>query len=469
MKTGWLELLRGENAPRCAVVGGGMIMHAINVFIVTTILPTVVRDIGGLQYFAWNTTLYVVASLFGAASCARMLQRAGARRCYRLALSLFALGCGICAAAPSMPVLLAGRFIQGLGAGTLSALSWVMVRSLFPERLWSRAMAVISAAWGIATLTGPAVGGIFAEYHAWRAAFASLLAITPLFALLVELSLPRGLARPPAARTGMGYANLALLSASVLCVSAGSMSADPRLNALGLGLACAGFAVFVRREGAGGRRLLPRGACDPANPLGACYAAMALLLLGVNTEIFVPYFLQVLHGMRPIYAGYLSALMAGGWTVGSIATSPLTPRGVRVSLSAGPAALAAALFGMALLMPQPGGSMLQIAAIGVCLFAMGIGIGLCWPHLGTRAFAYAPEGEKDLAASSITMVVMLFSAFGSALGGMVTNLAGLIVPGGIAGTARAAAWLFGGYTLAPLLAIVTIRRLLAMPVRAAAE
>jgi MFS family permease len=469
MKTGWLELLHGDNAPRCAVVGGGMIMHAINVFIVTTILPTVVRDIGGLQYFAWNTTLYVLASLFGAASCARILQRIGARRCYRLALTLFALGCGLCAAAPAMPVLLVGRFIQGLGAGTLSALSFVMVRSLFPERLWPRAMAVISAAWGIATLTGPAVGGIFAEYHAWRVGFATLLAITPLFAVLVERSLPRGLDRPPAGRASMAYANLALLSASVLCVSVGSMSSDARVNAFGLGLAFAGFVVFVHRETTGGLRLLPCGACDPANPLGASYCAMALLLLGVNTEIFVPYFLQTLHGMRPIYAGYLSALMAAGWTVGSIATSGSTLRGIRLSLSAGPGFLAAGLVGMWLLMPQDGASMSRIAMIGVCLFGMGTGIGLCWPHLGTRAFAYAPNGEKDLAASSITMVVMLFGAFGSAVGGMVTNLGGLNVPGGVAGAAHAAAWLFGGYAVAPLLAMLAIRQLLAMPVRAAAE
>ncbi len=221
---GWSDLLRGGNAARTAVVGGGMVIHAISVFIVTTILPSIVLEIGGLAYFAWSTTLYVVASLLGGAFCARLLARIGARRLYRLALGCFALGAALCALAPSMPVLLAGRVVQGLGAGTLSALSFTMVRVLFPERLWAPALSIVSAAWGVATLAGPAVGGVFAEHHAWRMAFWSVCAAAPFLLLLVEISLPRGLARPPMPRTPMAFLNLAMLVAGVLALSVGSAS-----------------------------------------------------------------------------------------------------------------------------------------------------------------------------------------------------------------------------------------------------
>nr|MDA8247607.1 MFS transporter [Rhodospirillales bacterium] len=129
MRPRFSELLRGGNAGRSAVVGGGMILHALNTFIVATILPSIVRDIGGLRYFAWSTVLYLIASLFGGAFCARLVQRLGVRRAYRLALGGFALGSVACALAPAMPVLLAGRFVQGLGAGTLSALSFTLVRT----------------------------------------------------------------------------------------------------------------------------------------------------------------------------------------------------------------------------------------------------------------------------------------------------------------------------------------------------
>jgi MFS family permease len=466
---GWLELLRGGNAARSAVIGGGMIIHAISTFIVVTILPSVVRDIGGLRFFAWSTTLYVLACLLGGALSARLLARADARGSYRVALPVFALGTLVCAVAPSMPVLLAGRAIQGLGAGILSALSFSMVRTLFDEALWSRALSVTSVAWGVATLAGPAVGGVFAQSGAWRAAFWSVFALVPFLLLLVERSLPRDLPRPDPPRTSLALLNLCVLCGSALAVSIGSSASRATVNAAWLAVALVGLAVFVRLE-ARGRRLLPHGACNPATALGAAYAAMMMVIIGVSTEIFVPYFLQVLHGMTPLHAGYITALMSAGWTIGAVGGSSQAVGGVRALLTAGPLLLAGALAGMFLLVPRSGGvGDAQLWAIGGCLLAQGLGIGAAWPHLCAKVFAFAAEAEKDLAATSITIVIMVANALGSALGGMVTNLAGMTNPGGPAGAAPAAAWLFGAFVWAPLLAFLAVRRLLAFrwPVAAA--
>jgi predicted MFS family arabinose efflux permease len=114
------------------------------------------------------------------------------------------------------------------------------------------------------------------------------------------------------------------------------------------------------------------------------------------------------------------------------------------------------------LTPSPSAAVFPLVVIGFLLLAMGLGIGICWPHLGTRVFTFAPEGEKELAASSITIIVMVSQAFGSALGGLVTNLAGMTSPGGMAGAASASAWLFGCYAATPVLAALAIRRLLAL-------
>lgn len=459
MQPQWSELVRGGNAARSAVVGGSMVLHALNTFIVATILPSIVRDIGGLRYFAWSTVLYVVASLLGGAFCARVLQRLGARGAYRLALGSFALGSVACALAPAMPVLLAGRFVQGLGAGTLSALAFTMVRTLFPPRLWPRALSVVSVAWGVATLLGPAVGGVFAQFGVWRSAFWSVAAAGPLLLALVEASLPRDLARPPASRTPMPVGSLLLLAGSVLAVSVGSMSSAGRGNIAGLAVALAAFALFVRRESAGAARLFPDGAARLGSPLAATYAAQFFLLIGTTPEIFVPYFLQTLHDLSPLHAGYMSALMAFGWTLGAVLTSGAAGRAARTALTLGPTVLAAGLADLALLMPHraPPGADLVMMALG--LLAMGTGIGMTWPHLGARVFGFAPEADRDLAGASITMVVMVGGAFGAAFGGMTTSLAGLSIPGGITGAASAAAWLFGMFIAAPLLAALAIRRL----------
>jgi predicted MFS family arabinose efflux permease len=130
---------------------------------------------------------------------------------------------------------------------------------------------------------------------------------------------------------------------------------------------------------------------------------------------------------------------------------------------AGPLSIAAALAVLFLLMPQRYEHVAALSAIGCAMAAMGLGIGMAWPHVAASIFTWAPEGERELAAASITVVTMVTNAFGSAMGGMLTNLAGLTVPGGPEGAASAAHWLFGCYIAAPLAAAVMIRRLLRHP------
>jgi predicted MFS family arabinose efflux permease len=195
---------------------------------------------------------------------------------------------------------------------------------------------------------------------------------------------------------------------------------------------------------------------------------MMMLAFGVNTEIFVPYFLQVLHGMTPLHAGYLTAVMSAGWTLGSVLSSGGSEGRVRLCMRGGPLLMAFSIAFLSALMPvhdEAGGA---VVVIGICLAMMGLGIGIAWPHLAPRIFALAAEGEKDVAAASITIVLMTTYSFGSALGGVVTNLAGIAVPGGVSGASSAAGWLCSIFSLPPMLAAFLIRRLLASP-RDAAE
>jgi predicted MFS family arabinose efflux permease len=196
---------------------------------------------------------------------------------------------------------------------------------------------------------------------------------------------------------------------------------------------------------------------------------MVLLMAGTTPEVFVPYFLQTLHGLSPLHAGYMSALMAGGWTLGSVMSSGASGFASRMALSGGPLTLAAGLAVLAVLMPPAGPPGLDLLPIGFGLLAIGLGIGITWPHLGARVFGFAAEADRELAGASITIVVMVGNAFGAALGGMTTNLAGMTVPGGRAGAASAAAWLFAAFTAAPLLAVLAVRRLPVVVRPAAAE
>ena len=104
--------LRDGDAGRCLVVTGGVALHAVSIYVVATIMPVIVGEIGGVAFFAWTSTLYSAGSLTGAAAVPLVLTRSGPRGAFHLAFALFMIGSLICSLAPTMNVMLAGRLIQ---------------------------------------------------------------------------------------------------------------------------------------------------------------------------------------------------------------------------------------------------------------------------------------------------------------------------------------------------------------------
>src|SRR6202000_1342085 len=167
----WFDLFRNGLGIYTLTINLAMAMHAIDVFITAAVMPKVVKDIGGISFYTWPTTLYMISSIIGAASNARLRAIFGPRRPYILASLTFLFGSIGCALAPSMLIMLIARTVQGWGGGLLISLSMALVQSSYPEALRKRALAFISSTWGVAALLGPAVGGLFAEHGFWRGAF----------------------------------------------------------------------------------------------------------------------------------------------------------------------------------------------------------------------------------------------------------------------------------------------------------
>src|SRR5476649_1727978 len=456
-QSGWKDLFNAENRGSAITLSAGVALYATNSYIVITILPSVVQDIGGLAWYAWNTTLYVVCSILGSALSARLMRSAGPRGSYLTAAAIFIAGAAICTAAPSMPVLLLGRALQGLGGGFLFALSYAMINLLFKESLWPRAMALISAMWGIATLVGPAVGGIFAELHAWRWAFGLLLPVTAFFCFWVWRLLPKS-QRDKQPEEPLPLMQLALLTGAVLVVSAGSLSTSGLVNLLGLGIAVVMMLILRHREFTADVRLLPRNALRTSSPLYGLYLVMTLLIIGLGCELFVPYLLQHLHGQTPLAAGYITAAAAAGWTLSEVASSGWTGRRADNAIVFGPLILAAGLLLLLFTVPVAFGMpWLNISGVVLGLTLAGFGIGLGWPHLLTRVLQQAPEQEKETAGASITLVQSFAAALGAALAGTIANLAG-VNGGGADASSNAAFWLFLAFIIPSALGIFTAWR-----------
>lgn len=456
----WADLLSGANALLTIALTGGVALHAINIYIVTTILPSVVNDIGGLEYYAWNTTLFVATSIVGSALSSKVLDSFGPKFSYLFALILFSLGSIWCAASPSMLVLLGGRALQGLGGGILFALSYALIRIVFTENLWSRAMGVVSGMWGIATLCGPAIGGIFAESGHWRWAFWALLPVAVFLALIVINQLPKKQTQAPKT-SKIPFLAISLLVISVLAISIGSLSDSLFMNLICLLIGLAILLTIALLDGKNDKRLLPTGAYSLKNPLGVIFLTMCLLVGGMTTEIYVPYFLQTIHLFSPLTAGYLTAIMAAGWTIGALFSANKTGAIVIRIIRTGPFIIFISLIVLAVLThnQQLIESWPLFVIYLIAMAGVGLGIGVCWPHLVLRVFKNAPEGEENLASSSIITIQLYATALSAALVGVVVNNSGLISPGGIAGAQQASIWLFALFAISPLLATVLIRKI----------
>ncbi|MCK1144488.1 MFS transporter [Providencia stuartii] len=453
---GWRTLLTGKNLCLTLALSGGICLHAINVYITITTLPSVVRDIGGIDFYAWNTTLFILSSIISSALTSRLLNYFGPRKSYGLATLIFLIGSMVCAMTPSMPIMLLGRVIQGVGGGILLTLSYSMVHIVFAQHLWSRVLAMMSSMWGMATLLGPALGGIFAEYDVWRGAFWCLVVAGIPYLWLTWRVLPAQNPNEQCPQQPIPLQALLLLSFAVLAISLGSLSQDKFIPIGGMLIAillCVRLVIIERR---GHNTLFPHGTFHFSAQLAPIYLTMALLGLSVQTEVFVPYFLQILHGVAPLLSGYLAALVGAGWSSAAILSSSFKPTiAVRI-IRLGPLFTLIGLITLALFMTKIIQlEQLQIWIICLALFITGASIGAAWPHLLTRVLQVSVGSESQKASSAITTLQLFSTAFGASLAGMIANLAGLSVPGGMDGAKSASLWLFVLFSLVPCFALIT--------------
>ncbi len=445
------------------MLAGGVAVHALSVYVVTTILPSAVAEVGGVAYFAWSTTLALVGAIMSSVCAPALAARLGARGAYWLTLALFATGSFICGAAPNMGILLVGRFLQGIGGGLLTSLAYAIIRRTLPIGLRTRAIAMLSGIWGVAALAGPLLGGVLAAMGAWRWAFWIDLPFAGLIALLVHAVLPgrdeaTGNAAPPRLPVA---GQLALLGLAALTIAWGGASATSSHAAPGTVLGVGLFALMLYRERQAAERgvphLLPTGAFDPRSEVGAVTATMALMGGSITAALFLPLVASRAFGFPPIASGYFSGVMAISWTLAALATASVTAGQSRRRLVvAGPLLM---LFGLGLESIS-----LTMAAPVLMVFAMvplGFGIGGSWAHLGALLMETALPDERDLASACITTAQLIAGALGSAVAGTVANLAGLaaaVTAGDAMEIVHAAHWLFLIFTVVPLVGVATAWR-----------
>ncbi|MEO3795875.1 MFS transporter [Nonomuraea sp. B10E15] len=419
----WRELLSPEHAGVAIVLAVGVLVGAINIYLASSLLPTAVAEIGGAGFYAWNMTVYLVAMVIATMLVSRFLARWGDVGAYLLGFGVFLVGSLACALSPVMPVLLAGRGIQGLGAGLLSGLAFAAVRSALPRRLWTRANALMSAMYGVGNFVGPALGGLFAQFGGWRLAFVSMAVIAALCGLLVPRVLPRG--DRGDVRAPVPVVSLLLVTAAAAAVSVAGVLSGAAAIAAGIAVALLLVAVFVAHERRSELRVFPRPTYRPGSPLKWLYLTLALLAFGVAVESFLPLFGQRLGGLAPAVAGFFGAAISLGWSATQlVSSSAVKERTIGRLRMLGPLLLALGFLVQGLLQRQDAPLWLVLVWVPV-LFIAGAGVGLAYPHLSVAVMSSTQDpGEGERAAAAIATVTSLSIAFGTAVAGALVNLGG---------------------------------------------
>lgn len=381
---------------------------AFEALAVITILPVVAHDLDGLRLYGWVTSAFFLGTVVGIVVAGEQTDRHGPAPPFVLGLALFAGGLTLGGLAPSMAVLVAGRGLQGLGAGAVPAIAYVSIGRTFPEALRPRVFAVLSTAWVVPGAAAPALSALVAERAGWRAVFLGLL---PLVGFAGGLSV-RALRRigPPKAATA-GERRLP----TALRVSAGAGLLLIGLSIpsfMAVPLVAAGLALGLRPLLA----LLPAGTLRARAGLPATVLSRGLVTFAFfGADSYVPLALTSVRQTSTTVAGVAVTAATMAWTAAAWTQERLAPvwtgrKLVTVGLCALVLGIAGFASGLLPAVPLP-------LVLGAWATA-GFGIGLSYAPLSLMVLRSAPAARQGTATAALQLSDNLGVALGAGCGGV---------------------------------------------------
>ncbi|HKG51234.1 MAG TPA: MFS transporter [Actinomycetales bacterium] len=455
--------LDGPLSPRYRVVTAGLLalvtLVAFEALAVSTAMPVVARELGGVRSYGLAFSLFLTMQLLGTVLAGGWSDRRGPQGPLICGLVLFVAGLLVCGLAMNFPVLLLGRVVSGAGGGFLGVALYVVVARAYPDALHPRVFGWISAAWVLPSVIGPPVAGWLADQVTWRAVF---LGVPPFAVLALAVLLPR----------------LAHLEGTP--TEAPTLAAGERRRRVLFGLALASGATLVQwgaQEAATGRpaalfglaagvvllvvslpRLLPPGTLALRRGLPSVIAVRGLFTASFfAAETFVPLMLVQERGLRPLVAGLALTSGAVGWATGSwVQSRPRQPWSRSALLVAGALVVAVATAALPLaVLPQ-----VPPYIVAPLWLVAGFGMGLAMTTTSVLALELSPASEQGRNSASLQISDSLGGVLGIGLAGAV--FAALHQPSGDDGPVFVGIWL--GLAVVAALAALVGRRTATVPV-----
>ncbi|MBB2987762.1 MFS transporter [Terracoccus luteus] len=398
-------------------------LHAFEALALTTVMPTIARDLDGEALYAMAFTATLAAGIVSIVWSGNLADRRGPRPPLLIGLVLFAAGLVLAGLAPTMHVLIGARVVQGLGAGMTSTALYVLVTRVYPPRLHTAVLAGFSAAWVVPSVAGPFVAGLITQTLGWRWVFGLSLVVLVLASLLLARIVP-GLRQDlvPVPWRGRALGCSVVVAGAVLVLNAAAEHVDGRSLAVAAVAAVVLVAAVVP--------LLPAGTLRLARGLPTDVALRTLAFAAFSgAEIYLPRLLTERDGFGPTLAGLSLTVTGVTWFLGSSVQGRWDARfevGRTATVALG--LMTVSLVAMAALVAVGAPAWTLIAVFPVA----GFGIGTLYPRVTAQALGRADDDEQGFVSSALQIGDSSGGASAIALSAIVFAVAGSALPGSYA-------------------------------------
>jgi EmrB/QacA subfamily drug resistance transporter len=399
-----------------------MLLASLDQTIVSTALPTIVGELGGLEHLSWVVTAYLLAVTVVTPLYGKLGDLYGRKRVLQGALALFLLGSALCGLAQGMSELIVFRAIQGLGGGGLMVSAQAAIGDVVPPRERGKWSGLFGAVFGVSSVAGPLIGGFLTSHASWRWIFYVNLPLGAIALVVLGITLPGKRERVERAIDYAGTVLLAVaLSSLVLATTLGGTSYDwDSAFIIGLGVLCVAATVaFLWAERRAREPVLPPSLFG--NRVFAVTSAVGLVvgfaLFGALT--FLPLFQQVVRGDTPTESGLQLLPVMGGLLFTSIVSGQVITKTGRYRYFP-IAGTAIGVLGLLLLANLDRSTSTALAA--VYMLVLGMGLGMVMQVLVLAVQNSVDYEQLGVATSGATLFRSIGGSLGTAiLGAVFTN------------------------------------------------